>query len=348
MIEFVLPAYGLQQDELVAEEFGTGLINNTWKITAPGRQYILQRINNDVFKKPNAIAENIGLIAEYLKLHHPQYLFAAPCTTTQNKSMVYVEGKGYFRLFPFIEGSHSFDVAATPEIAYEAAAQFGKFTSLLAGFDASKLNKTIPHFHNLSLRYQQFNNALITGNKERILKSTSSIDYLIEQNEIVTQYDKLCNDSAFKQRVTHHDTKISNVLFNGNNKGIAVIDLDTVMPGYFISDVGDMMRTYLSPVSEEETDLSKIEVRDEFYKAIVQGYSSYMKNLLTEKERLSFFYAGRFMIYMQALRFLTDYINDDIYYGAKYEGQNLRRAQNQIVLLKRLLEKEKLLTEYSG
>ncbi|HYK56947.1 MAG TPA: aminoglycoside phosphotransferase family protein, partial [Flavisolibacter sp.] len=134
--------------------------------------------------------------------------------------------------------------------------------------------------------------------------------------------------------------KISNVLFDSEGKGICVIDLDTVMPGYFISDVGDMMRTYLSPVSEEETDFSKIIIREEFYKAIVQGYYSEMKEELTETEKQYFFYAGKFMIYMQALRFLTDHINDDVYYGAKYEGHNFARAHNQVILLQQLIRKQ--------
>jgi hypothetical protein len=135
------------------------------------------------------------------------------------------------------------------------------------------------------------------------------------------------------------------VLFDTNGKSICVIDLDTVMPGYFISDVGDMMRTYLSPVSEEESDFTKIEVRNDFYQAIVSGYCKEMKDELTETERDYFLFAGKNMIYMQALRFFTDHINNDIYYGAKYPGQNFIRAKNQIVLLQCLLEKEKALTK---
>ena len=125
---------------------------------------------------------------------------------------------------------------------------------------------------------------------------------------------------------------------------MCVIDLDTVMPGYFISDVGDMMRTYLSPVSEEETDLTKISVREAFYQAIVEGYHAEMKDELTEGEKQHFFYAGQFMIYMQALRFLTDHLMGDVYYGARYEGHNFCRAQNQIVLLEQLLLKPALQT----
>jgi len=169
------------------------------------------------------------------------------------------------------------------------------------------------------------------------------IKSLVAHADIVTEYDNIVANPEFRLRVTHHDTKISNVLFDKKGRGICIIDLDTVMPGYFISDVGDMMRTYLSPVSEEETDFEKIRVRDEFYTAIVQGYYNEMKDELTKTEKKYFFYAGEFIIYMQAIRFLTDYLNDDIYYGAKYPTHNLMRAKNQSILLEQLLKKKEQL-----
>ncbi len=129
-------------------------------------------------------------------------------------------------------------------------------------------------------------------------------------------------------------------MFDDNDKGLCVIDLDTVMPGYFISDVGDMMRTCLSPVSEEEKDFSRIHIREAYYKAIVEGYTEGMEGKLSDAEKHSFFDAGCYLIYMQALRFLADHINNDVYYGAKYEGHNYVRACNQIVLLEKMLEKE--------
>jgi Ser/Thr protein kinase RdoA (MazF antagonist) len=159
----------------------------------------------------------------------------------------------------------------------------------------------------------------------------------------VEQFDALKTNPAFKQRVTHHDTKISNVLFDRADKGICVIDLDTIMPGYFISDVGDMMRTYLSAVSEEETDLSLISIREAIYEAVVRGYFTEMKNELTDTEKQQFFYAGCFMIYMQAIRFLADYFNEDKYYGARYADHNLDRASNQVALLQKMMEKKMVL-----
>jgi thiamine kinase-like enzyme len=138
--------------------------------------------------------------------------------------------------------------------------------------------------------------------------------------------------------VTHHDTKISNVLFDERDKGLCVIDLDTVMPGYFISDAGDMVRTYVSPASEEETEFGKVVVRREFYQAIVEGYLGPMGDVLSTAERGRFFYSGLFMVYMQALRFLADHLNRDVYYGARYDGHNYNRAANQAELLRGLVE----------
>lgn len=336
----VLPAYGLEEKSLLVEAFGSGLINNTWKVTASGNEYILQRVNHAVFKEPTDIANNISLIGAYLRQNHPGYKFVSPVISSHGDEMIYQKDEGYFRMFPFVPGSHSKDVVETPGQAYEAATQFGRFTRLLNGVDMKKLKITIPCFHDLTLRYQQFLLALEKGNRQRIAESEALIQSLVSRADIVTQYNYIKSNPEFKLRVTHHDTKISNVLFNANGKGLCVIDLDTVMPGYFISDVGDMMRTYLSPVSEEEKEFDKIEVRDDFYKAIVQGYYNEMKDELTETEKKYFFYSGTFMIYMQALRFLTDYLNDDAYYGAKYPRHNFVRAKNQIVLLERLLEKK--------
>jgi len=340
MSQSILPAYGLEEKSPVVEAFGSGLINNTWKIIASGNEYILQRVNHAVFKEPEDIANNIRLIGAYLRENHPDYKFISPVTTSSGDEMIYLKEEGYFRMFPFVAGSHSKDVVETPAQAYEAATQFGRFTRLLHGIDISKLKLTIPCFHDLGLRYRQFLMALEKGNRERISESAELIRSLVGHEGIVTEYGNIIVNPEFKLRVTHHDTKISNVLFDEQGKGICVIDLDTVMPGYFISDVGDMMRTYLSPVSEEETELEKIEIREEFYKAIAEGYYNEMKDELTHTEKKYFFYAGTFMIYMQALRFLTDYINDDIYYGSKYPRHNFMRAKNQLVLLEELMKKK--------
>jgi len=343
MLNSIIQRYNLQENEYTITPFGNGLINSTWLVICNKEQYILQKINDAIFTSPTIIAENLHYLKKYFATHFPEYLFVNPITTLQNEEMVYQAGEGYFRMFKFVKGSVTFDTVDSPVVAFEGAKQFGKFTRLLSQFNIQHLLVTLPDFHNLSLRYQQFETALQQGNRNRIETCQSTIAFIKSQKEIVDTFSKIKSNKHFKKRVTHHDTKISNVLFDKAGTGLCVIDLDTVMPGYFISDVGDMMRTYLSPVSEEENDFSKIEVREEYFQAIVDGYLSEMKNELTEEEKNYFVYAGKFMIYMQAIRFLTDHINNDIYYGAKYEGHNLMRCNNQLELLKQLLAKEEYL-----
>jgi Ser/Thr protein kinase RdoA (MazF antagonist) len=337
--------YGLDPRECQVESLTSGLINNTWKVTCGEKDYIVQRINNQVFKKPFEIAGNIRMIDDYLKQNAPAYLFVSPVTNVRGEDMYVDEAHGYFRVFPFIKDSHTINVVSDPNQAFQAALQFGKFTRLLSGFDACKLNITIPDFHNLSLRYSQFETALQNGDAGRIRESAHLVAEIEKHVGIVESFEKIRNNRQVKSRVTHHDTKISNVLFDKKGTGLCVIDLDTVMPGYFISDVGDMMRTYLSPANEEEKDFDKIEVREDYFRAIVNGYLSSMGDELTAEERDLILYSGLFLIFMQAIRFLADYFNGDVYYGARYEKQNYVRAGNQLVLLQRLTEKTSVLEE---
>lgn len=331
----ILMPFGFDEKECNITPFGNGLIHSTWQVETKNKKYILQRINDSIFKKPEDIAVNIRMVGSYLKKYFPGYLFVLPLQAMDGSDLVKA-GEGYYRMFPFVEASHTIDVVVNTKQAYEASKQFGRFTKRLSGFDASKLKITLPDFHDLTLRYQQFENALQSGNADRIRPSASLISFIKENKNIVDEFEVLKCHS--KIRCTHHDTKISNVLFDEAGRGVCVIDLDTVMPGYFISDVGDMMRTYLSPVSEEEKDFTKIKVRKEFYDAIVNGYLSEMGEDLSDEEQKYFHFAGKFMIYMQAIRFLTDHINNDVYYGAKYDGHNFIRAQNQVTLLQRLME----------
>lgn len=337
-MNYILKAYGLNTPHSV-KTFGDGLINSTWKVEDDKGSFILQKINTSVFKHPEYISENIKAVSNYLSIHHPAYFFCTPVTTTGLNDLVYTD-EGCFRMYPFIKNSHTINVAENAAQAFEAARMFGELTKLLAAFPADELKITLPDFHNISLRYSDFLEAVAHGNKERIKQSSSLIKFLTGQQHIVAEYERLKTSGALKLRVTHHDTKINNVLFNDDDKGICVIDLDTLMPGYFISDVGDMMRTYISPFGEEEKDFSKLEMREDYFTAIAEGYLHEMHNELNQIELNHFVFAGKFMIYMQALRFLTDYLNNDIYYGRKYEEHNFVRAGNQVHLLQLLIEKE--------
>ncbi|PYF77145.1 phosphotransferase enzyme family protein [Pedobacter nutrimenti] len=339
MLDQILPLYGIQPVKSDIQLFGDGLINHTWKITTESAGYILQKVNQSVFKKPQDIDQNITLLNAFLKDKHPEYLFVTPLCGRSGKSLMETPA-GFFRLFPFVENSHSLNVLNRKEEAYEAAKQFGKFSMLLNDFDVTQLHITLSDFHNLSLRYEQFLSAVQKASEERKTKSSALISFINEHKNLVEIYNGIVHNKEIPLRVIHHDTKINNVLFDPQNKGICVIDLDTVMPGYFISDVGDMMRTYLSAANEEETDLNKINVRIDFFKAIYDGYMEEMGSVLTETEKKYFVYAGKFIIYMQAIRFLADYLQNDIYYGEKYPEHNFNRAANQIQLLRKYIEIE--------
>ena len=311
-----------------------GLINNTYDVTTSTGNYILQTINHNIFKQPHAIDHNINAISDFLKINAPQYLFTHLIKSLNGSSLVEWEGQ-YYRAFHKING-YALSVLDNPSQAYEAAKQFGYFTQILTNFNASSLQITLPDFHNLSLRYQQFLTAVNNGNPSRIAQAQEAIKYLKEHAHFVQQYEQFIAHKESQIRVTHHDTKISNVLFNqadGKETAICVIDLDTVMPGYFISDIGDMCRTCLCAVSEEEANLDLIKVDKLKWDAIQNGYLAAMNNTLSNFELDHLFFGGQFMIYMQALRFLTDHLNNDIYYGAKKEGKNYVRALNQIRLL---------------
>jgi len=330
--------FGLNPLDWHCVSFGAGLINATWILKdREGRiKYILQKINHQVFKRPEDIDHNLRIIGAHLAHSHPGYLFTAPYQAPDGHTLYHSPEGDYFRIFPFVNGSKSLDVVSRPEQAYEASRSFARFSKMLNDLDNSQLRDTLPHFHDLGLRYEQFDQAVRQAPAPLLSQATAEIAFLQAHRDYVDEWKALKQAGDFPLRVIHHDTKISNILFDKDDKALCVIDLDTVMPGYFISDMGDMMRTYLPPVSEEEQDLSAVHARPEYFRAIVSGYLDGMEGSLTTLEQRQFIFAGRFMIYMQALRFIADFLEGDIYYGARYEGHNLLRGRNQIRLLQSL------------
>ncbi|GEP96483.1 phosphotransferase enzyme family protein [Chitinophaga cymbidii] len=337
----ILDAFGVATAESDIKKFGSGHINNTFLLNGvDGKKYILQRINTYVFKEPEVIARNLRLAASYLAEHHPDYLFITPVTTVNGEDLFHYKDE-YWRMVPFIPSSTSVDQADTPKQAYEAAKQFGRMARFLHGIDLHEFKATIPNFHNLTLRYAAFQEAIRTAKEERKQFAESLVEQFLNHSGIAVTFEKLKTAPDFTDRLMHHDTKINNVLLNKDTyEGICVCDLDTLMPGKIISDLGDMVRTYVSPVSEEERDFSRIAVREDYYEALMKGYLSEVGSTLTDTERKHLFYAGQFMIYMQGIRFLTDYLNGDVYYPIKYPEHNYNRAKNQLTLLERLMEKE--------
>lgn len=329
----ILTFYPIQRQHFNIKPFGDGLINNTYLVGNKNTKYILQKINTAVFQDPEVIASNLQIATDYIKKHNPTFLFLSPLKTIDKKTFV-VYKKEYWRLSNFVEGSVSINTVSTADEAFEAAKAFARLTKNLNGISVEKFSHTIPSFHDLSLRFQQFEKAIITSDDTRKEKSKAlTINYL-SQLKIVTRYEKLLQNKDIPIRIMHHDTKINNALFDRKTKkAITVCDLDTLMPGYIISDIGDMFRTYLSPVTEDSTEFEKIMIRGAIYEAIKTAYLTELKDVLTGAEKNHLDYGGEFMIYMQGIRFLTDYLNNDVYYPVKYAEHNHDRAMNQWVLL---------------
>lgn len=325
------------------EKMGNGLINSTWKIECADRSYILQKVNDQVFSDPFIIENNLKKVAQHIAAYFPEYKLPLPVKNREGKELLYAEGTGYFRMFDFLEGSVCNTVVTNSKQAFEAARQFAGFARRLNELATEQLGYPIVNFHNLELRYHQFEAALSTAQSSRLMEAKDLIHFLQAHSHIVTQYQYLVTSGSMLLRPMHHDTKISNVLFDEEDRGLAVIDLDTVMPGYFISDLGDMIRTFTCTANEEETDSNKVTIREDFFEAIVNGYLSEMKEILTPSEKNLLVYAGEFMIYMQCLRFATDYLENDRYYGAKYPEHNLNRALNQMKLLEELIKAKPVL-----
>lgn len=341
----IFEAYGFDPTTITSQQIGSGHINSTYLLTntLDGKQYILQHINTQVFKDPEAIANNIDQVASFLKINFPDYLFPTPLKTVDGKLMA-IHNEQFWRLLPFIAHTVAFDTLDQPKQAFEAAKQFGKLSRLLDQFDVNTLQPTIPGFHDLAWRYEQFTFALHQSSEELMASAQEEIDFAENHRFILSYYESYQDHKDFPDRAMHHDTKISNVLLDETSfEGVCVIDLDTLMPGKFISDLGDMMRTYLCAFSENETDLSNIKIRLPYFKATIQGYLVEMASILTELEKELILFSGKYIIYMQGLRFLTDYLSGSHYYPIAYPTQNLDRAKNQFKLLSELFENEKIL-----
>jgi thiamine kinase-like enzyme len=333
-----LPAHS--SGEIKIERMNNGLINHSFKII-PERKptFLLQQINKNVFPHPENVQRNYIYISQYAEFEFTGLRLPYPQEYSNNRTLYKDNNGNYWRAFEFIDNSHSLKVAETPGQAKASAKAFAEFTAAFLQMNLDNLRIVIPDFHNLAFRYQQFEQALEGEQYERMGKAISLIKELKNRERYKHFYELIISSEHFPLRVMHHDAKITNVLFdNSTHKVICLVDFDTVMPGYFFSDLGDLIRTLVSPVDEASVEFDKIKIRKSFYDAIMDGYLSVMQKQLTKSEVKHIHHAGLIMIYMQALRFLTDYLNGDVYYKTEYSEQNFDRALNQFTLLRKLEE----------
>jgi serine/threonine protein kinase len=328
-------------------ELASGHINDTYLVkTFEGINYVLQRINHGVFKDVPGLISNKVNISKHLqkKLAHlpkdelKRKVLSFVQTTDHNNYYLDSDGN-YWNLMIYINNSITFETVNNKEIAYEAGKLIGNFLDLTSDFDASKLTEVIPKFHDMSFRFSQFEDVLKVASKERLQKAKKYIEIVGSLKDEMHIIQNLKESGSIKLRVTHNDTKISNVLFDTNNKGLCVIDTDTVMPGVIHYDFGDAIRTICNSAAEDEKDLDKVNFNLEYYNAYTKGFIEKVESTISPTELKYLRLGAKTMIFIMALRFLTDFLNGNIYYKTKYPEHNLDRAKNQFKLIESMSEK---------
>ncbi len=322
--------------------FGSGHINDTYKVETKGKNYLLQRINHEVFQNVEGLTENFLRVTEHLKKKlaesnsGQEILKLYP---TQNSEFFFKDKDGnYWRIMSFIDNSVSYDLVENTTIAYEGGKAYGDFVKMLSDFPAKTLVETIPKFHDINFRLENFRTSIRNDSAGRVAGSQIEISFVEKRAEEMKQIIQMGSEGKIPLRVTHNDTKINNVLFNEAGKGICVIDLDTVMPGYIHYDFGDSIRTFTNTADEDEPDLSKVSMNPEYYEAFAKGFLEETKAILNEEEMKSLAFSAKLMTYIIGLRFFTDYLEGDVYYKTKYPEHNLTRAKVQFKLVESMEE----------
>ncbi|MBE7173282.1 MAG: phosphotransferase [Williamsia sp.] len=324
----------------VVEKLGNGLINRTYKIlfTDDADPLVLQCLNQRVFSRPENVILNYRLIYNHLQQQSDVHI-PALVPSHHHKDYWIDADDNIWKATAYIQDSYTHSVATSSRDAGAAASCFAAFVDALTGLDEHQLYIPLPNFHDLLLRYRQFEEAIEGGSIMRLLRATHVIAELRQRKRLVGYYQHICNNGDYPVRLMHHDGKISNILFHRTtSEAICPVDLDTVMPGHFFSDIGDLIRTMSCTVDENSTAWEKIDIQPAYYQAIVQSYLSRTGELFTEQEKKDIHYSGLLMTYMQSLRFVTDFLNNDIYYQTNFPEQNLHRALNQLILLEKLEE----------
>lgn len=327
--------------------YGEGHINDTFKLTVNDKgktvNYILQRINNRLFKEVDKLMRNIELVTSFCRQSvvkrggDPMRECLNVIPAKDGKSY-YCDGENYFRVYVFIEDATTYQIVRNPQDFYESAVAFGNFANLLAEFDASQLYEVLPHFHDTKIRYANFEKAVAEDKRGRAKEVEREIAWVRAHSDLCGKIVDKIADGEIPLRVTHNDTKLNNVMIdNETGKGLAVIDLDTVMPGSLCYDFGDSIRFGCNPCEEDEPDLSKVNFRFDLYETYLKGYLSAVGESITEEERKNLPMGAVLMTYECGMRFLTDYLEGDTYFRTTRPGQNLDRAHTQFKLVDDML-----------
>lgn len=341
----ILRLFGIEADEARIVPIGNGHINDTFKAVdlVTDRPYILQRINNNVFRNVDLLQRNMERVTSHirskLEARGEKDIDRKVLTLVKraDSPLTYVEdGSDYWRVTLMIGDAETRE-RVSPENARHAGVAFGRFEEMLADMNQS-VEESIPDFHNMELRIRQLEEAVRMDRVGRLAEVIPLIDELRSRSEGACLAERLYRDGKLPKRICHCDTKINNMLFDCNGDVLCVIDLDTVMPSFIFSDVGDFLRTAANKGEEDDRDLDKVEFDMEIYRAFLDGYLESAGSFLTTVERENLPYAPKRFAYMQTVRFLTDYLNGDTYYRISAPDHNLVRAWAQFRLLQSMEE----------
>jgi len=340
----IIEKFAVNGEITVAQNYGNGHINDTKYVVVDDgtrkTEYILQKINKNVFKKPDELMDNYVAVTEFLrkiiieKGGDPDRETLNAIKSKDGKNYVIDENGDYWRLILFIKDSMSFDLVERPEQFYDSAVAFGNFQYLLKNYPADTLNETIVNFHNTPDRYRQLMEAIERDSVGRVANVKAEIEFAKARKDFTETLERAHKEGRLPLKVTHNDTKLNNILFDRNTgKPLCIIDLDTIMPGYSVNDFGDSIRFGATTALEDETDLSKVNFDINLYELYVKGFIEGAKGGLTEGE-LELLPIGAIMMTLECgMRFLTDHLSGDTYFRISRENHNLDRARNQFKLV---------------
>ncbi len=339
----VLDIFFAESEIKSVNEFGNGHIQSTFKVDTRSSSFILQKINTVVFSKAEVLINNHLKLQQIVGINSQ---FVVPHLLKANTKEYFFrdEDGGFWRAMEFVPNTHSLERVENPDQAYEAGKAYGWFAKVLQKANISDFEEAIPNFHSLSLRLKQFDEAMknnAAGRRESVKKD---IGFFLQRKEELLKVERLIVEGKIPKRIVHNDTKINNVLFE-NAKAVAVIDLDTMAPGSILFDYGDALRTIANTSDEDEEDLKKVKFSLDNFNGFTEGYLSQTASFLTKSEKQNLHLAPVLMTYIIGLRFLTDFLNGDVYFKTKKENHNLIRARVQEELIKEIEKKTGVIKE---
>jgi hypothetical protein len=354
-IQSVGELFGIEGEFVSSKSLGNGNINETFLVTYENQQksrYVFQRINHNIFTKPIELMDNYFRVCEHIKnkvkasREDRTHRSIDVVLTKSGEKCCKLDNGDYWRCYKYLEGTKSYEIVEDLSQAQEAAKTFGGFLKIINDLPGKRLHETIPDFHNTSKRVKVLEEAVEKDAYNRLQNVENEVKYILERKEEAGLLQRLLKEGKLKERITHNDTKLNNVLIDiETEKGVCVIDLDTVMPGLVQYDFGDMVRSGAASANENETDLSKVYMRFDMYSAILHGFLEKASLFLTPLDIELLPLSAKIITLETGIRFLTDYLQGDEYFKIRYPNENLDRARMQLKLVESMEEQFDLMQD---